>query len=138
MNPESLTVHALAVKRSADLNINKDKYTFVSCDEASQMVDVAQKYGETMNMHPYYVYRQKNIIGNLENIGYSKSGFEGIYNIQIMGDKQSIIAFGAGAVTKIIYPCEDRIERIFNVKTVEEYIRRVDEMIDRKMSGFLL
>ena len=74
----------------------------------------------------------ENIAGNLENVGYCKSGFESIYNIQMMEEKQTIIAFGAGAVTKVIYPDENRIERAFNVKSLEEYIKRVDEMVERK------
>ena len=83
-------------------------------------------------MHPYYLYRQKNILGNLENIGYCKPGCESIYNIQIMEEKQTIIALGAGAVTKVVYPSDNRIERAFNVKNIEEYINRLDEMIERK------
>ena len=82
------------------------------------------------SMHPYYMYRQKNILGNLENVGYCKEGCECIYNIYIMEEVQSIIALGAGGSTKLVD--NDRIERVFNVKEVSEYIRRTDEMIQRK------
>jgi oxygen-independent coproporphyrinogen-3 oxidase len=84
------------------------------------------------NKYPYYMYRQKNILGNLENVGYCKPNFECIYNVQIMEEKQSIIAIGCGAVTKMVNLENNRIERIFNVKDVEEYIKRIDEMLIRK------
>ena len=105
---------------------------FVADETANAMVDMAYNYALSMGMNPYYMYRQKNIAGNLENVGYSKPGFECIYNIQIMEEKQTIIAFGAGAVTKVVYPEENRIERAFNVKNLENYITRIDEMIERK------
>jgi coproporphyrinogen III oxidase-like Fe-S oxidoreductase len=96
------------------------------------MVDLAYQYAISMGMHPYYLYRQKNILGNLENVGYCLPDCDSIYNIQIMGEKQTILALGVGAATKVIYPRENRIERAFNVKSVEDYINRIDEMIDRK------
>ena len=132
MQPESLTVHTMAVKRASRLHEYMDSYCLIQADEASGMIDMAQRYAESMEMHPYYLYRQKNILGNLENIGYSKRGYESIYNIQIMEERQTIIALGAGSVTKVVYPSENRIERAFNVKNVEEYINRIDEMVDRK------
>ena len=82
------------------------------------------------------MYRQKNIAGNLENVGYSKPGKECLYNILIMEEKQSIIALGAGGSTKLVYPEEKRIERIENVKSVKDYMERIDEMIQRKKDGF--
>lgn len=132
LQPESLTVHTLAIKKASELNKDVDNLRLISDSEASRMLESAMKYAELMNMHPYYLYRQKNILGNLENVGYCKPGFECIYNVQIMEEKQTIIAVGAGAVTKVVYPEEKRIERAFNVKGVEEYIKRVDEMVQRK------
>ena len=85
-----------------------------------------------MGMEPYYLYRQKNMAGNLENVGYAKPGKECLYNILIMEEKQSIIALGAGGSTKIVFPEENRIERVENVKSVKDYIERIDEMIGRK------
>ena len=85
-----------------------------------------------MGMEPYYLYRQKNMAGNLENVGYAKPGKECLYNILIMEEKQSIIALGAGGSTKILFPEENRIERVENVKSVKDYIERIDEMIGRK------
>jgi len=132
LNPENLTVHTMAIKRASRLNEHRSEYNLISGQEAEQMVNVAREFANSMGMHPYYLYRQKNILGNLENIGYCKPGFESIYNIQIMEEKQTIIALGAGAVTKVVYPLDNRIERAFNVKNIEEYISRLDEMIERK------
>ncbi len=132
MKPDSLTVHTLAIKKASLLYRQMDKYSELHEDEIEKMVDVAGHSAADMGMNPYYLYRQKNILGNLENIGYCTPGKESIYNVQIMEEKQTIIAFGADAVTKVVFPEEDRIERAFNVKGVEEYIARIDEMITRK------
>ena len=77
------------------------------------------------------MYRQKHMVGNLENIGYKNPGMN-VYNIQIMEEKQTIIALGVGAVSKFTFPNENRLERVPNVKNLEDYIERIDEMIDRK------
>lgn len=132
MKPDSLTVHTLAIKKASLLYRQTDKCSELHEDEIEKMVDTARHSAVGMGMNPYYLYRQKNILGNLENIGYCTPGNESIYNVQIMEEKQTIIAFGADAVTKVVFPEEDRIERVFNVKGVEEYIARIDEMIERK------
>lgn len=132
LDPESMTVHTMALKRASRLKTEKTRYPLISENEAVKMIDKARRFAGLMGMHPYYLYRQKNMLGNLENVGYCKPGCESIYNVQIMEEKQTIIAAGAGAVTKVVYPDENRIERAFNVKGVEEYIARIDEMIDRK------
>lgn len=132
LGPESLTVHALAVKRASGLSAEPGRFRPVPDEEADAMMETALRYAREMGLHPYYLYRQKNISGNLENTGFCKPGCESLYNIQIMEERQSIIAVGAGAVTKVVYPEENRIERAFNVKNVEEYIRRTDEMFERK------
>lgn len=132
LSPESLTVHTLAIKRASTLKENLDKYELTRYEEMIQMIDLSMKYAKDMGLNPYYMYRQKHMLGNLENIGYAKEGYECIYNIQIMEEKQSNFAVGAGAITKYVYVDEDRIERTDNVKNVEQYIDRVDEMIQRK------
>ncbi|HOJ10695.1 MAG TPA: coproporphyrinogen dehydrogenase HemZ [Clostridiales bacterium] len=140
MNPENLTVHALAVKKASKLkeeldsseNLELKSLNLINDEMAKTMTDMAYQYAISMGMYPYYLYRQKNIAGNLENVGYCKPGLESIYNIQIMEEKQTIIAFGAGAVTKVFYPNENRLERAFNVKNLDDYINRVDEMTQRK------
>ena len=100
-----------------------------------EMLEIAADYAERMGLEPYYMYRQKNMVGNFENVGYCKPGKEGVYNIQIMEEKQTILAAGAGASTKTVDPSTDRIERVFNVKSIEDYIGRIDEMIERKRQG---
>lgn len=134
LSPESLTVHTLAIKRASNLNINMDMYKehLTQYEEMVKMIDLSMKYAKDMGLNPYYMYRQKHMLGNLENIGYAKEGYECIYNIQIMEEKQSNYALGAGAISKFVYVDEDRIERVENVKNVEQYITRVDEMIKRK------
>lgn len=84
-----------------------------------------------MGMLPYYLYRQKNMSGNFENVGYAREGKFGIYNILIMEEKQTIVALGAGSISKRVF-LDGRIERCDNVKDVELYIEKIDEMIERK------
>ncbi|WP_250673921.1 coproporphyrinogen dehydrogenase HemZ [Paraclostridium ghonii] len=132
LSPESLTVHTLAIKRASTLKENLDKYELTRYEEMISMINLSMEYAKSMGLNPYYMYRQKHMLGNLENIGYAKEGFECIYNIQIMEEKQSNLAVGAGAISKYVYVDEDRIERTDNVKNVGIYIDRVDEMIERK------
>lgn len=132
LSPESLTVHTLAIKRASKLKEDIDNYELTQYEEMIKMIDLSMKYAKDMNLNPYYMYRQKHMLGNLENIGYAKEGYECIYNIQIMEEKQSNYAVGAGSISKFVYVDEDRIERVDNVKNVEQYIDRVDEMIQRK------
>lgn len=132
LSPESLTVHTLAIKRASNLKENLDKYELTRYEEMVKMIDLSMSYAKEMGLNPYYMYRQKHMLGNLENIGYAKEGYECIYNIQIMEEKQSNYALGAGSISKFVYVDEDRIERVENVKNVEQYIDRVDEMVERK------
>lgn len=132
LKPESLTVHTLAVKRASTLKENLDDYEFTKYEEMIKMIELSMECAKDMGLNPYYLYRQKHMLGNLENIGYAKEGYECIYNIQIMEEKQSNYAIGAGAISKFVYLKEDRIERIDNVKNVEEYIKRVEDMLAKK------
>ena len=122
LDPDSLTVHSLAVKRAARLNMFKDQYQEMGFINNQEIMNLAMEYAHDCQMGPYYLYRQKNMCGNLENIGYAKEGYECIYNIQIMEEKQSNYALGAGSISKFVYVDEDRIERVENVKNVEQYI----------------
>ena len=131
LNPESLTVHTLAIKRAARLNQEKTSHT--KSADVSKMLKETITFAEENEYYPYYLYRQKNMAGNLENIGYSKYGKEGLYNILIMEEKQTILALGAGGMSKFVFYEENRIERVDNVKSVTDYINRIDEMIARKL-----
>ena len=92
---------------------------------------IAAEGAAKLGMVPYYLYRQKNMSGNFENVGYAKAGKFGLYNILIMEEKQSIVACGAGSISKRVYP-DGRIERCENVKDVNLYIEKIHEMIERK------
>lgn len=132
LKPESLTVHTMAIKRASRLTMEIDNYSLQKeYQQVAGMVESAREFAAAMGLEPYYLYRQKNILGNLENVGYSKRGRESLYNIQIMEERQSIFACGAGAVSKFVF-ADNRIERSFNVKSVEEYLNRIDEMLLRK------
>ena len=129
--PDSITVHSLAIKRAARLNLFKDTYEEMGLENSAEIMDLTYESCKKQGLLPYYLYRQKNMAGNFENVGYAKADKAGIYNILIMEEKQSIVAAGAGASTKMVYP-GGRIERIENVKDVGQYIERIDEMIQRK------
>jgi oxygen-independent coproporphyrinogen-3 oxidase len=132
LGPDSITVHSLALKRAARLNIFKDSYQEMSMKNNQEIMEICADFADRMDMSPYYMYRQKNMAGNMENVGYAREGKEGIYNILIMEEKQTILALGAGAVTKYVMHSQNRIERVENVKNVDQYIDRIDEMIARK------
>jgi len=132
--PENLTVHTLAVKRASRLKEELHSHELTD-GGIENMLKVAKVKTISAGMYPYYMYRQKNMLGNFENIGYTLTDFGCIYNVMIMAERQTILAFGAGAITKTINNAQ-QIERIFNVKTAEEYILRIDEMIERKEEWF--
>ena len=132
LEPESVTVHSLSMKRSSTLSKEGVLPETEMGKEASKMVDFARERLTEKGIVPYYMYRQSKTVGNLENVGYAKSGFECLYNVYIMDETHSILACGASAVTKLREPKGDRIERIFNFKYPYEYIDRFDEQIKRK------
>ena len=136
LNPDSLTVHSLAIKRAAALNIFKEKYRDADIVNTDRIINLTYDFAKSCGMSPYYLYRQKNMAGNFENVGYAKEGCEGLYNILIMEELHSIYAAGANSQSKIVYHNPDRVDRIENVKDVKEYIQRIDEMIDRKRKYF--
>ncbi len=135
LNPDSLTVHSLAVKRAARLHMFRDQYQEMTFENSQEIMDMTMEYAHEMEMGPYYLYRQKNMAGNFENVGYSREGKAGIYNILIMEEKQPILALGAGGSTKLVFDHGRRIERVENVKDVTNYLQRIDEMIERKRVG---
>ena len=132
LNPDSLTVHTLAVKRAARLNVEMDRYRDQKSKEAVEMMAACQEYTKAHGYEPYYLYRQKNMAENLENIGYARPGKEGLYNVLIMEERHTILALGSGGSTKFNFAGTGRLERVENVKSVKDYIERIDEMIGRK------
>lgn len=131
LGPDSLTMHSLAVKRAARLRLFSEEHKELTFENSSKIMDMAEDYARQMGLTPYYLYRQKNMAGNLENVGYAKPGKASLYNILMMGEKQSIAACGSGSISKQVYP-DGQIERCENVKDVTQYIERIDEMIERK------
>ena len=131
LHPDSLTVHSLAIKRASGLNRWIEENGISTLNNTDTTMEIAAKAAKDMGMQPYYLYRQKNMSGNFENVGYARPGKYGIYNILIMEEKQTIVACGAGSISKRVYP-DGRIERCENVKDVASFIERIDEMIERK------
>lgn len=132
MRPDSLTVHSLAIKRAARLNMFKEEYGGLKISNTPEMIALSEACARELGLEPYYLYRQKNMAGNFENVGYALPGKACIYNILIMEEMQTIAACGAGTTTKVVFPSENRRERCENVKEVEQYISRINEMIGRK------
>ncbi len=131
LNPDSLTVHSLAIKRASKLSQWIAENGISALNNTEETMEITAKGAAGMGMEPYYLYRQKNMSGNFENVGYAREGKFGIYNILIMEEKQNIVALGAGSISKRLFP-GGRIERCENVKEVAQYIERIDEMIERK------
>ncbi len=145
LSPDDLTVHSLAIKRASrlfeairerELKGSLKITMLETMNNTEEMMEIARKGAEDLGLEPYYLYRQKNISGNFENTGYAAKGKAGIYNILINEEVQSIVALGAGTVTKRVYGVGGRIERCDNVKDVKLYMENIDEMIDRKRKLF--
>lgn len=134
MNPENITVHSMCIKKAAALRFSEIELT--KSKDMNEMLDYTAQVMKNTKREPYYMYRQKNISGNLENVGYAEKSRMSFYNINIMEEAQTIIALGGGAVTKIVKG--DRIERIFNFKDPYEYINRFDEIIAKKEEAKIL
>lgn len=128
ISPESITVHTLTLKRAANLFMQGNENI---TNPASEMVDYSIKKLMDNNYYPYYMYRQKNTVDNLENVGYSKKGFESYYNIYIMDETQTIIGAGCAASTKLVYP-DNKITRIHNYKFPYEYIGNFEQLMTKK------
>ncbi|MFJ7738592.1 coproporphyrinogen III oxidase [Lysinibacillus sp. NPDC097287] len=133
MQPESLTVHTLSFKRASEMTRNKDKYKVADRDTVAEMMHMAQVWTKENNYVPYYLYRQKNILGNLENVGYSKPGEESIYNIVIMEEVQTILGVGCGASSKFVHPETGKITQFHNPKDPAAYILTFEEAIEKKI-----
>ena len=132
LDPESITVHCLAVKRASKLNEQDPGFHYKQAELVGDMLAQSREMLAEAGYFPYYLYRQKHMAGAFENIGYCKKDKDCIYNIRIMDEHQIIMALGAGGISKMYYPEENRLERVPNVTNYQEYIKRIDEMLDRK------
>jgi len=133
MQPESLTVHTLSFKRASEMTHNKDKYKVADRETVTKMMDMASNWTKENGYVPYYLYRQKNILGNLENVGYCKPGEESIYNIVIMEEVQTILGIGCGASTKFVNPATGKITQFHNPKDPAAYIMTFQDAIEKKI-----
>lgn len=133
MQPESLTVHTLSFKRASEMTRNKEKYKVADRETVEQMMQLGEQWTKQNGYVPYYLYRQKNILGNLENVGYAKPGEESLYNIIIMEEVQTIIGIGCGASSKFMDPVTEKIIQFQNPKDPAAYILTFEEYIDKKI-----
>ena len=131
LDPESITIHALSLKRSSRITQTGGRFEN-DAETAGGMLDYGDRRLTESGYLPYYLYRQSRMVGNLENTGWSKPGFESLYNVYVMDETHTILACGAGAVSKVKEPGTDNLERIFNFKFPYEYVDRYPEMIERK------
>lgn len=139
LKPDSLTVHTLAIKKASTLiNDSKSSLDKLRTSNIENFMKLAEDKTTHMGMKPYYLYRQKNMLSNLENVGYALDDKISLYNIAIMEEKQTIIAFGSGSVSKFIYPKENRIERVSNIKDVKLYIDNIEQVIEKKNKEYVL
>lgn len=135
LHPDSLTVHGMSIKRGSILHdrMLKKEIKLSEQNELNEMFQDTSKLAKDLGMKPYYMYRQKNIAGNMENVGYCVEGKDGLYNIEMIEDKQTIIALGAHSVTKVVFLDNNRIERFGNIKDVREYVNRIEEKVNGKI-----
>ncbi|MGI6269475.1 MAG: coproporphyrinogen dehydrogenase HemZ [Candidatus Howiella sp.] len=134
LDPESVTIHTLAMKRSSRLTVGGERALLSAGGAVTRMLSDGRRLLEARGILPYYMYRQSKTVGGQENVGYAKPGFEGLYNVYIMDETHTILACGASAVTKLKAPFSEgeKIERIFNYKYPYEYNKRFDEILMRK------
>ena len=136
LSPDSVTVHSLSIKRASRLHQWIEENDISCMNNTDEMVHMTEIAAREMDMYPYYLYRQKNMSGNFENVGYAKENCYGLYNILIMEEKQTIVALGAGTISKRVF-ADGRVERCDNVKDVNLYLEQIDDMIQRKRKLFL-
>ena len=135
LKPESLTVHTLAIKRTSRLQI--EKWPLPDGREAAEMVEIGRETAKALGMKPYYLYRQKYMAGNQENVGYALPGHACQYNVDIMEENTHILAIGAGGISKRVFPEEGHIERQPNVSNIDIYIERHEQMAEKKRQLFM-
>ncbi len=131
LQPENLTVHTLAIKTNSYLKEHQDLLTLGE-EGVLKMLDKIEGFTKEHGYIPYYMYRQKNMLGNFENVGYSKKGGQSLYNMKIMSEKETILGFGAGAVSKVVNLKTDEVKRVPNIKGLGHYMDRIEEALKKK------
>ena len=135
-DPENLTVHTLAIKHSSRLKARLEEYPLPDGSAVEEMVRLGAQAARQMGMRPYYMYRQKYMQGNLENVGYAKPGAECVYNIDMMEETVSILSHGAGAMTKRVYGVGARVERLPSPKDVPTWYLKQEKLFAEKKRLF--
>lgn len=132
LGPDNLTVHSLALKRASELKKSLEQAQ-IAQEQGKAMADLAREFAKEIDMIPYYLYRQRHILGDLENIGYAKPGLESIYNIQMMEERQTILALGGGGITKLVAP-DHTLSRLANPKCPATYSQQILLNLDHKIN----
>jgi len=132
LDPENITVHTLSMKRASNLVTAQGAESDAVGNIAGRMLELCDHRLPAMGYHPYYLYRQTRMVGNLENVGWAKDGHDGLYNVYIMDETHTILAVGAGGVTKLRQPGVNNIQRVYNFKFPYEYNSRFDTLLERK------
>lgn len=138
LGADNITLHTLAVKRASGLKDMDEHFNYRNEDLVEKMLAHAHETLHDEGFKPYYLYRQKHTSGNTENTGFCKDDKLSLYNVRIMEEAQSILAMGAGGISKVYFPAENRLERVANVSNYQIYIDRIDEMIERKENNFFV
>ena len=136
LGADNITLHTLAVKRASRLKDADSIYNYRNEELRDRLLSYALDYLKSRGYRPYYLYRQKHTSGNTENLGFCRDDKLSVYNIRIMEEAQSVLALGAGGISKVYFPDENRLERVANVSNYQIYIDRIDEMIERKEKNF--
>ncbi len=131
LSPDSLTVHSMAIKRAAGMHEYLLAHPGIKSVNTPEMIRMTSQSAKRMGMEPYYLYRQKNMTGNFENVGYAKEGKYGIYNVLIMEEVQPVAAIGAGSISKVLFK-DGRIERCDTVKDITLYLSGIDQTVIKK------
>ena len=132
LKPENITVHTLSMKRASTMVTAQSLASDAHGDTAGEMLAMCAARLPDKGYHPYYLYRQTRMVGNLENVGWATDGHDGLYNVYIMDETHTILAVGAGGVTKLRQPGVNNIDRVYNYKFPYEYISRFDLMLEKK------
>lgn len=133
---DNLTIHTLAIKRASKIKMNNYTLEYAPQEIIADMINKGRMIANEMGMSPYYLYRQKYMSGNLENVGYAKHGRQCIYNIDIMEETHNLVAIGAGAISKRFFYAQNRHTRFANPKSVEHYIKNIDTILIDKAKYF--
>lgn len=138
LGADNITIHTLAVKRASRLKDLDEDYHYKVANTVGEMLAESRRALKNEGFIPYYLYRQKHMAGYYENTGYCREGKDCLYNIRIMDEHQTIMALGAGGISKVYYEDTNKLERIPNVTNYEQYISRIDEMCERKQNNYFL